>query len=198
MPWKNKKRIIIEALLVLIILIQFGVIYFLWEVARGNLFADALEFTEEMGCAETAGFIFEYHENSQFEAVISLGEYLYRNGFKDKILLHLLAEAHFVTGGTKQAAEYLEKALDTGYFCKILKPKLVESKEFDEAIARYQLSEIYSLLGDKDKANKELLNAQNIMKRIYSDRYKLEIVEKMFKDSSLYKAREKFINKKNS
>jgi tetratricopeptide (TPR) repeat protein len=196
MFWKNKKRTIIEVLLVLIILIQVGAIYFLYNLARGNFLKDASEITRDMGCVGTANYIFEYYKNEQYEELIGLGEYLYKNGFEDKMLLHQLATAYFVTGNAKKAVEYLEKAILTGYLCKTLKPSLVETKELDEAVARYQLSEIYSLLGDKEKSNKELLAAHDIVKRIFSEKYKPNIADKIFKNASLFKARGKFLNKK--
>ncbi len=195
MSWKDKRHTIIEVFLVLIILIQAVVIYFLYGLARRDFLKNAVENTRDMGCVGTVNYIFEYYKNEQYEELIGLGEYLYKNGFEDKMLLHQLATAYFVTGNAKKAAEYLEKALFTGYLCKILEPSLVETKEIDEAIARYQLSEIYSSLGNKEKSNKELSNAYSIAKRTFAEKYRQDIADKMFKNASLFKAKKKILSK---
>ncbi|MGD0279747.1 MAG: hypothetical protein ABSC11_10625 [Smithella sp.] len=193
---KNKKHIIIEVILVLIILIQAVAIYFLYSRLKNDYLKDGLKMMSYLGCPEKYNFITDYLNKGEYKDYIALGEYLAKDGYEDKLLFTGLGSAYFITGNERKAAEYLEESLSAGYACEVAKPHYAETNDLAEAITRYRLSEIYSLLGEKEKADKEYEKAHSIAKRMYSDKYNRDTVDKYFKFSSIVELRKRILNKK--
>jgi tetratricopeptide (TPR) repeat protein len=188
MVFKDKKRTIIEIILALIILIQAGAIYYLYNSDKDPFKSDSCVIISSIS---------DYYNSGKYEKIIGLGEYFYKNGYEDKLLLAHLATAYFSIGNEKKAAEYLELCLKAGYMCKIAEPTNKEGKLMEEAFVRYNLSEIYTLLGEKEKADKEHERAHSIAKKISSDQYKYDLVEnKIFKEHSIVEARKNILSKK--
>jgi tetratricopeptide (TPR) repeat protein len=188
MVFKDKKRTIIEVILALIILIQAGAIYYLYNSTKDPFKSDSCVIIWSIS---------DYYNSGKYEKIIGLGEYFYKNGYEDKLLLAHLAEAYFIIGNERKAAEYLELSLKAGYKCKIAEPSFEKGKLMEEAFARYNLSEIYTLLGEKEKADKEHEKAHSIAKIISSDQYKYDLVEnKIFKEHSIVEARKNILSKK--
>ena len=191
MSLKQKKRVIAEVFLILIIIVQAFVIFYFYSLLKTKSFA----MLGDMACVGTTNYIFSFSEKEEFEELIGIGEYLFEGGYEDKPFFHELAIAYFMVGNEKKAAEFLEKALSAKTLCKILRPTNGTSIALDEALARFQLSEIYSLLGKKEQLQKEYSAAQNLLKVVLAERYSPTKAENILKKSSLIKAREELFAK---
>ena len=197
MTLKNKKHVIIEVILILIILIQAVAIYLLYDFSRNNFLKDGLKVIEYFSCAEKSKLLYENFENGHYKEFINFAEPLYKNGYEDKLLLSCLASASFFIGNERKAAEFLELSFKAGYKCKIVEPKYEETKQMEEAIRRYHLSEIYTLLGEKEKAAKEYEKAYNIAKRMYAGEPRPDVVALNFhKHFSIVEQRKKILSQK--
>ena len=178
-------RLIIEILLVLIIAVQSIFIYKILKINSGDNLAEVNQALDSMSCLNTLQPLLFFDDESDFDSLLNLAEYLAENGYEtDRFVHQMLAKGYYANGEKEKSALMLQKAIDSKYLCDYIEPSLEVSKLMDTAIAHFQLSEIYKETGHITKSSHEYELAMQMARKAFKDNYREKVVQKIFEQNS--------------
>ena len=159
---KNKKHIIIEILLILFVIIQSSVIYFLYDMSK-----DAFQ------CNEDMDKLFSYEENNNYDAIIELGNHLIKNGYEnDKYVIRATALAYYKKDDKTKAIGLLNSYFEGNHSCEITRLRDNRYIYLDDATVHYILGKIYHECGLYEKSISEKEMAFYLAKFFYESKGK--------------------------
>lgn len=181
---KNKKRLLFEVILVLIIIIQ-SVCLLVFTKFQGTI-----ESLLDIDCMQTLGVLEHYQEKGKHYAVIKIGEHFLSCGIEDRFIFHKLGESYFASNDKLNALKYLKLADQSKeYYCELVSPGSAKMQLFDDAMLKFQLSQLYEELGSIKESEQSLKSSHSLLQKFWGQKYSLNNANTAFENVSLYRLR---------
>ena len=139
---KINKRTLLEICLILIVISESVVIFYLLDKKDKVNISEASEnFIYQLSCENLLYEFLEYYDSKDFDKIISYGKHLINNGFEnDKFVLYSMAWAYYGKGEKELALKYLQNSINGEEYCN--KTGIKMHSIVADAEAHYHLGEL--------------------------------------------------------